>query len=171
MTVFAGTSAHYRRFRPGIPVALAAFPDQTAPTDRPRRLLDVGTGPGLVVQALLPYFDDPIAVDAEPGALLRPGLDAAPSDQAVLGASDFSLVTSTVFPIRRQWTVAQVIGYLHSTPFAAPYLFGDCRSAFEVAVTDALAPLIDGGALSEDNAFTVHTARRPPHMRTGDGDE
>lgn len=84
-----------------------------------------------------------------------------PSYQALLGASDFSLVTSTVFPIRRQWTVAQVIGYLYSTSFASPHLFGDRRSAFEAAVTDAPACFTDGGVLLEDNASTVHTARHP----------
>ncbi|MET8104701.1 class I SAM-dependent methyltransferase [Streptomyces mirabilis] len=83
MTVFAGTSACFRRFRPGIPVAPAAFLDQAAPTDRSWRLLDVGTGPGLVVHALLSYFDDLIAVDVELAmlteaeALLRPALDTA----------------------------------------------------------------------------------------------
>ncbi|QDO51658.1 class I SAM-dependent methyltransferase [Streptomyces sp. RLB3-5] len=83
VNVFAGTSAYYRRFRPGIPVALAVLLDQAAPTDSPRRLLDIGTGPGLVVHALLPYFDDLFAVDAEPGmlteaeAMLRPALDSA----------------------------------------------------------------------------------------------
>ncbi|XUL85301.1 hypothetical protein ACQ86D_00180 [Streptomyces galilaeus] len=78
MNAFAGTSAYYRRFRPGIPAALAVLLDQAAPTSSPRRLLDIGSGPGLVVRALLPYFDDLFAVDAEPGmlteaeAMLRP---------------------------------------------------------------------------------------------------
>nr|WP_277349318.1 class I SAM-dependent methyltransferase [Streptomyces sp. N502] len=39
--------------------------DQEAPEASPRRLLDVGTGPGIVVHALLPYFDDVFAVDAD----------------------------------------------------------------------------------------------------------
>ncbi|MFC9639991.1 hypothetical protein ACFTZF_15705 [Streptomyces mirabilis] len=89
------------------------------------------------------------------------------SYQALLGASDFSLVTSTVSPIRCQWTVAQVIDYLYSTSFASPHLFGDRRSAFEAAVTDALACFTDGGVLSEDNAFTVHTARHPSAHENG----
>ncbi|MFJ1602588.1 class I SAM-dependent methyltransferase [Streptomyces sp. NPDC088253] len=262
MNAFAGTSAYYRRFRPGIPITLAALLDQAAPTDSPRRLLDIGTGPGLVVHALLPYFDDLIAVDAEPGmiteaeALLRPALDTAhrlqlrhslaedflppegwqphlvtcgrvfhwlnqspfldrlseylapdgvvavfsdrslwtadtpwqqatrevvqdflgeqrkagdgvfstpgPPYEEVLRASAFSHVTSTVVvPVRRQWKISQVLGYLYSTSFAAPHLFGDRRDAFELAVTNALAPFADSGVLTEDNAFTVLTARRP----------
>ncbi|MFD5629986.1 class I SAM-dependent methyltransferase [Streptomyces sp. NPDC127072] len=261
MNTFAGTSAYYRRFRPGIPVAVAALLDQAAPRDSPRRLLDIGTGPGLVVQALLPYFDDLIAVDAEvtmlteAEALLRPAIDAAhqlqlhhaiaenflppegwhphlvtcgrvfqrlnqpcfldrlseymapegviavfsdrslwtadspwqqatrevvqdflgqprragggtfstsgPLYEEVLRASAFSHVTSTAVPVRRHWKIPQVLGYLYSTPFAAPHLFDDRRDAFEQAVTNALAPFADSGVLTEDNAFTVLTARRP----------
>ncbi|WP_254075974.1 trans-aconitate 2-methyltransferase [Streptomyces sp. P3] len=69
VNAFAGTSSYYRRFRPGIPNDLAALLDQAAPTGSPRRLVDIGTGPGLVVRALLPYFDDLFAVDAEPTML------------------------------------------------------------------------------------------------------
>lgn len=104
MNAFAGTSAYYRRFRPGIPVALAALLDQAAPTDSPRRLLDIGSGPGLVVRALLQYFDN---------------------------------------------------------LFTDPHLFRDRRDNFELAVTDALTPFAVSGVLTEDNAFTVLTARRP----------
>lgn len=261
MNAFAGTPAYYRRFRPGIPVALAALLDQAAPTGSPRRLLDIGSGPGLVVHALRQYFDDLVAVDAEPGmlteaeAMLRPTLDAAqrlqlrhalaedflppegwqphlvtcgrvfhwlnqprfldrlgeylapdgvvavfsdrslwtagtpwqqtarevvqdflgeqrkagdgpfstpgPPYEEVLRSSSFSHVTSAVVPVRRQWTISQVLGYLYSTSFAAPHLFGDHRDAFESAVTNALTPLADSGVLTEDNAFTVLTARRP----------
>jgi trans-aconitate methyltransferase len=261
VNAFAGTSTYYRRFRPGVPAALAALLDQAAPTDSPRRLLDIGTGPGLVVHALLPYFDDLFAVDAEPGmlaeaeALLRPALDTAhrlqlrhalaedflppegwqphlvacgrvfhwlnqprfldrlseymapegvvavfsdrslwtadspwqqaardivqdflgeqrragdsvfsppgPPYEEVLRASAFSRVTSTTVAVRRQWDIPQVLGYLYSTSFAAPHLFGDRRDAFELAVTNALTPFADRGVLTEDNAFAVLTARRP----------
>ncbi|WP_055522511.1 class I SAM-dependent methyltransferase [Streptomyces graminilatus] len=261
MNTFAGLSACYRRFRPGIPVALAALLDQAAPTNSPRRLLDIGTGPGLVVHALLPYFDDLFVVDAEPGmlteaeAMLRPTLDTAhrlqlrhalaedflppegwrphlvtcgrvfhwlnqprfldrlseyvapegvvavfsdqslwtadspwqqaarevvqhflggqrragdcafstpgPPYEEVLRASAFSHVTSTVVPVHRHWKISQVLGYLYSTSFAAPHLFGDRRDDFELAVANVLTPFADRGVLTEDNAFTVLTARRP----------
>ncbi|WP_107083697.1 methyltransferase [Streptomyces viridochromogenes] len=261
VNAFAEISTYYRCFRPGIPAALAALLDEAAPEDRPRRLLDIGTGPGLVVHALLPYFDDLFAVDAEPGmlreaeAMLRPALDTAhrlqlrhalaedflppegwqphlvtcgrvfhwlnqprfldrlseymapegavavfsdrslwtadspwqqtareivqdflgdqrragdsafsapgPSYEEVLRASAFSHVTSTSVAVRRQWKIPQVLGYLYSTSFAAPHLFGDRRDAFELAVTNALTPFADRGVLTENNAFTVLTARRP----------
>jgi trans-aconitate methyltransferase len=261
VNAFAGTSAYYRHFRPGIPIALAALLDQTAPTDSPRRLLDIGTGPGLVAHTLLRHFDDLIAVDAdaemltEAEAMLRATIDTThrlqlrhalaedflppegwqphlvtcgrvfhwldqprfldrlseylapdgvvavfsdrslwtadspwqqavrevvqdflgeqrragdgvfsaqgPPYEEVLRASAFSHVTSTVVPVRRQWKISQVLGYLYSTSFAAPHLFADRREAFELAVTNALTPFADSGALTEDNAFTVLTARRP----------
>jgi trans-aconitate methyltransferase len=266
VNAFAGTPAYYRRFRPVIPVALAVLLDRAAPTGSPRRLLDIGSGPGLVVHALRQYFDDLVAVDAEPGmlteaeAMVRPALDAAqrlqlrhalaedflppegwqphlvtcgrvfhwlnqprfldrlseylapdgvvavfsdrslwtagtpwqrtarevvqdflgeqrkagdgvfsppgPPYEEVLRASSFSHVTSAVVPVRRQWTISQVLGCLYSTSFAAPHLFGDRRDAFELAVTNALTTFADSGVLTEDNVFTVLTARRP-HAHEG----
>ncbi|MCZ0990423.1 class I SAM-dependent methyltransferase [Streptomyces diastatochromogenes] len=261
MNAFAGTSSYYRRLRPGIPVELAALLDAAAPVGSPRRLLDVGTGPGLVAHALLRYFDDLFAVDSDTAMLAeaetmlqsavsashrlqirhtraedfvppegwRPhlvtccrvfhwldqrrfldrlseyvapdGVVAVFSDRSlwtadnewqqaaravvreflgehrragagvfgppgppfadVLRASAFCDVTTTVIPVHREWIIAKVTGYLYSTSFAAPQLFGDRRRAFETALEDALAPFTTGGVLTEDNAFTVHTARRP----------
>lgn len=261
MNAFAGTASYYRRFRPGIPDELACLLDQAAPGASPRRLLDIGTGPGTVVHALLPYFDDAFAIDAdsamltEADSLLRPTLpphhrlqirhvlaeDFMPPDgwhpqlvtcgrvfhwldqprllerldeyvapdgtvavfsdrslwtststwqqaarsvvqeflgeerragdgsfsppgppyEEVLHNSPFSDVTSAVIPVHRTWTITQVIGYLYSTSFAAPHLFGDDRHSFQTHLTKTLAPLTDEGLLMEDNAFTVLTARRP----------
>ena len=261
VNAFSGTASYYRRFRPGIPDELANLLDQATPAASPRRLLDIGTGPGTVVQALLPYFDEVFAVDADAAMLaeaegvLRPMLpsqhrlqirhalaeDFVPPDawhphlvtcgrvfhwldqprllerlneyaapdatlavfsdrslwtssstwqqtargvvqeflgeerragdgtfgppsppyEEVLRQSAFSDVTSAVIPVHRAWTITQVIGYLYSTSFAAPHLFGnDCR-AFETRLTETLAPLTDEGLLMEDNTFTVLTARRP----------
>src|SRR5262249_35816344 len=53
MNTFAGTIDYYRKYRPGIPEQVADILDRAAPAQRPRRLLDVGTGTGLVVEALL----------------------------------------------------------------------------------------------------------------------
>ncbi|MGW1006450.1 class I SAM-dependent methyltransferase [Streptomyces sp. NPDC002520] len=261
MNAFSGTASYYRRFRPVIPEELARLLDEAAPETSPRRLLDIGTGPGTVAYALMPYFDDVFAIDADAAMLaeaegvLRPCLppthrlrlwhglaeDFAPpggwlpqlvtcgrvfhwldqprllerldeyvapdgavavfSDRSlwtagstwqraardvvqeflgeerragdgtfgspgppyeeVLRSSAFSDVTSTVIPVRRLWTITQVIGYLYSTSFASPRLFGNDRRAFEAGLTERLTPLTDDGHLLEDNAFTVLTARRP----------
>ena len=53
MSTFAGTIDYYRKYRPGIPSEVAEILSAAAPQRRPRRLLDVGTGTGLVVEALL----------------------------------------------------------------------------------------------------------------------
>ena len=63
MSLFTGTTEFYRRYRPGIPEEVAQVLDRATPVGRPRRLLDVGTGTGLVVEALLSRFDDVIGVD------------------------------------------------------------------------------------------------------------
>lgn len=82
MSMFTGTVGYYRKYRPGIPPQVADVLDRTVSHDRPRRLLDVGTGTGLVVEALLGRFDDIIAIDNDPNMLaaaedaLRPALPA-----------------------------------------------------------------------------------------------
>lgn len=82
MSAFAGAVGFYRQYRPGIPEDVAVVLDQAAPRNPPRRLLDVGTGTGLVAEALLGRFDDIIAIDSDPGMLreaesaLRPSLPA-----------------------------------------------------------------------------------------------
>ena len=261
MNGFAGTSSYYRRYRPGIPADLATLLNEAAPAGFPRRLVDNGTGPGLVARALLPYFVDLFVVDsdaamlAEAEAVLRSaastgqrlqirhvlaedfmppegwqphlvtcgrvfhwlcqrrfldrlseyvtpdgvvaefsdhslwtgdsawqqaaravvqeflgqqrragnGLFAPPGPpyEEVLRASVFRDVTTTVIPVHREWSIAEVTGYLYSTSFAAPHLFGDRRPAFETALANVLAPMSEDGLLTEDNSFTVHAARRP----------
>lgn len=261
MSTFTGTAEFYRQFRPGLPGALTTLLDQIAPAASPRRLLDIGTGPGLVVEALLERFDDIVALDSDasmvavaesalrtplphgsrlqlhhgraeeftPSAGWQPhlvtfcrvfhwldqsavlarlgeyvapeGVVAVFSDRSlwtagnpwqravrdvvqdflgtqrragnrtfespgpphtqVLRDSPFSEVTETVIPVRRTWSADDVIGYLYSTSFAAPYLFGGRRANFEAAVKTVLAHFTTNGVLLENNAFTVLTAHRP----------
>jgi trans-aconitate methyltransferase len=249
MSLFTGTAAYYRQFRPGIPEDVAAVLDQAAPTrtNGPRRLLDVGTGTGLVAEALLDRFDDIIAIDNDADMLaaaesaLRPKLpkgsrlslvestaeDFVPPtgwkadlvticrafhwlDQAtvltrlddqvapdgvvaifddssfwtatspwkkavrdiiktflgeerragsgtfqhhnrpyseIMEESPFDQVEEARRLVHRSWTTESILGYLYSTSFAAPDLFGDRLKEFENALKERLA------VFSEDDTF------------------
>ncbi|KPI17643.1 hypothetical protein OK074_1664 [Actinobacteria bacterium OK074] len=262
MSLFTGTASYYRQFRPGIPEAVAAVLDQAAPAspDGPRRLLDVGTGTGLVVEALLDRFDDIIAVDndtemlAAAEAALRPTLpvgshlalvrstaeDFVPPtgwqaelvticrafhwlDQAavlnrldgqvapdgvvaifgdnsfwaagspwketvrdviktflgeerragsgtfqhhdrpyseIMEESPFPQVAEVRVPVRRTWTTDSILGYLYSTSFAAPHLFGGRLAAFETEVRNQLARFSDDDTFPEENEFLIRLGRR-----------
>ncbi|NIL55911.1 class I SAM-dependent methyltransferase [Salinispora arenicola] len=260
MSLFHGTVGFYRQFRPDIPAEVADVLDAAAPAGSPRRLLDIGTGTGLVVEALRGRFDDILAIDPDPEMLsaaesaLRPRLPAdaqlrlhearaeeftpPPEWQAdlvticrtfhwldqdmvltrlhaqvspegavailadksfwvasndwelavraviedflgeqrragegafqeqrrpdlqVLRDSPFNQVEEHTVPVRRTWTANSILGYLHSTSFAEPELFGDRLSEFDRAVRTALASYSDTDTFIEENEFLIHIGRR-----------
>lgn len=260
MSLFTGTVGYYRQYRPGIPEEVAAVLDQAAPKSSPRRLLDVGTGTGLVAEALLGRFDDIIAIDNDSEMLsaaesaLRPALpdgialalvestaeDFTPPagwladlvticrafhwlDQAtvlallddqvapdgavaifgdnsfwaadspwkqsvravvqeflgeerragtstfkhhnrpyseIMEESPFNQVEEVRVPVQRTWTTEGILGYLYSTSFAAPHLFGDRLAEFETAVRAALAEHSSDDTFLEDNEFLIRIGRR-----------
>lgn len=260
-SLFTGTVGFYRQYRPGIPAEVADVLDQGTTTDRPRRLLDVGTGTGLVVEALLDRFDDIIAIDNDADMLaaaesaIRPSLpegaslslvestaeDFAPPngwradlvticrafhwlDQAsvlarldaqvasdgavaifgdnsfwvagspwkeavrgvikeflgeerragqgtfqhhnrpyseIMEESPFNQVEEVTVPVHRTWTTDSILGYLYSTSFAAPHLFGDRLEAFEAKAKATLAEFSDDDTFGEENEFLIRIGRRP----------
>jgi trans-aconitate methyltransferase len=261
MGLFTGTASFYRQYRSPIPESVAAVLDAAVDRTRPRRLLDVATGTGLVLQALSGRFDDMIGVDAdaemlaEADATLRPALPAGTSlrlvharaeqfvapagwradlvticrafhwlDQPatlarldaqvsprgavavfadrslwtsptpwkaavhavvqeflgeqrragngvfqlhdrpfsdILRESTFSDVEEITIPVRRTRTIDNIIGYLHSTSFAAPHLFGDRLAEFDHAVRNRLTELSDTDTFIDDNQFRIFIGRRP----------
>ena len=260
MSAFHGTAGFYRQYRPGVPEDVADILDAAAPQRSPRRLLDVGTGTGLVVAALLARFDDIIAIDndaamlAAAEAALRPQLpdgthllvqqataeEFAPKpgwqadlvticrafhwlDQAAILAhldtqvgpdgvvavfgdnsfwtatsawkaavraviqdflgearragastfqhhnrpyrdimreSPFNQVEELTVPVTRTWTADAILGYLYSTSFAAPGLFGDRLDEFDQAVRAVLVRFSDTDTFAEDNEFLIRLGRR-----------
>ncbi|WP_405009577.1 class I SAM-dependent methyltransferase [Kitasatospora sp. NBC_01539] len=260
MSLFTGTVGYYRQYRPGIPEEVAAVLDQAAPTGSPRRLLDVGTGTGLVAEALLGRFDEIIAIDNDAEMLaaaesaLRPALPDGTSlalvestaedftppagwradlvticrafhwlDQAtvlallddqvapggavaifgdnsfwaaespwkqsvrsvvqdflgeerragnstfkhhnrpyseIMEESPFNHVEEVRVPVQRTWTTEGILGYLYSTSFAAPHLFGDRLAEFESAVKAVLAEHTNDDTFPEDNEFLIRIGRR-----------
>jgi SAM-dependent methyltransferase len=258
VTLFEGTAEFYRQHRSGVPADVAAVLVDAAPHRHPRRLLDIGTGTGFVVDALLASFDDIVGIDVDPDLLHvarssvrpRPGqrlsfvgsraeqfrpetgwradlvticrtfhwLDRpavlARLDQQVaadgvvaifgdnsiwaanapwkseitlvlaeflgerrragdgvyqrprpysedLDGSPFSSWTRVTVPVRRERTLESVIGYLHSTSFAAPRLFGDRLEEFDRALRERLPAHATDGVFVDENEFTLLLARRP----------
>jgi SAM-dependent methyltransferase len=78
-----------------------------------------------------------------------------------LAESAFSDVSEHRIPVRRTWTPAAVVGYLRSTSFARPALFGDLHARFEQEAHLLLEEHGRNEGLIEDAVFTVLLARRP----------
>ena len=258
MSLFQGTAEFYRQFRSGVPADVAAILLEAAPVRRPRRLLDVGTGTGFVVEALSDGVDDVIGIDVDPDllAVARSSVKARPGQQlafvqaraedftpptdwtadlvticrtfhwldrqlvldrldsmvasdgvvAILGdnsiwadnagwkseiktilaeflgpdrragsgtyqrpapytddldASPFSDWEQVKVPVRRERSLDSVIGYLHSTSFAAPHLFGERLAAFDDALRERLPPFAVDGVFIDNNEFGILLCRRP----------
>ena len=66
---FRTAAAHYARGRPPYPPALIAAVAGACRLTRADRLLDLGTGPGLLAIAFAPYVGSVLAVDPEPAML------------------------------------------------------------------------------------------------------
>ncbi|MFJ3214431.1 class I SAM-dependent methyltransferase [Kitasatospora sp. NPDC086801] len=260
MSLFTGTASYYRQYRPGIPEEVATVLDQAVASGKPRRLLDIGTGTGLVAEALLGRFDDIIAIDNDTDMLkaaeeaLQPQLpdgarlsliestaeDFKPptgwqadlvticrafhwldqatvlallDDQVAVGGavaifgdnsfwaadspwkqsvravvqsflgeerragnstfkhhnrpyseimeeSPFNRVEEIRVPVHRTWSTNSILGYLYSTSFAAPHLFGGRLDEFEAAVETALAQHSTEDVFPEDNEFLIRIGRR-----------
>ncbi|HEU5484995.1 MAG TPA: methyltransferase domain-containing protein [Microlunatus sp.] len=258
MSLFQGTASFYRQFRSGVPVEVATVLADAAPERHPRRLLDIGTGTGFVIEALQNEVDDVIGIDIDVDllAVARTSVKPLPGQQvtfievraedfvppagwvadlvticrtfhwldrplvldrldsmvagdgvvAVLGDnsiwadnagwkheiktvlseflgqdrragggiyrrpapytddlehSPFSDWRRLTVPVRRERSLDSVIGYLHSTSFAAPHLFGDRLAEFDDALRDRLPPFAEAGVFVDRNEFGILLARRP----------
>ncbi|WP_246212561.1 hypothetical protein [Streptomyces abyssomicinicus] len=78
-----------------------------------------------------------------------------------LAASAFSEVTRHAFPVVRNRTPEDVMGYLRTTGFARPALFSGRHQEFETEALSLLHAHAHGGVLREDAVFEVLLARRP----------
>lgn len=80
--------------------------------------------------------------------------------QDLLG-SPWTDITEHQVPVQRDWTPSAVVGYLRSTSYAQPRLFGRNHAAFEQDATGLLKEYSRGGVLTEHAVFTVVLAQRP----------
>ena len=78
-----------------------------------------------------------------------------------LDQSPFSSWTQLRVPVRRTRTLDSVIGYLHSTSFAAPHLFGERVEQFDEALRERLPRHATDGLFVDDNEFGILLAERP----------
>ncbi|UMG93160.1 hypothetical protein [Nocardioides sp. TF02-7] len=78
----------------------------------------------------------------------------------VLAGSGFPEVEEHVVETCRPRDVESVIGYLHSTSFAAEHLFGDRVDEFRDRVRHVLASHLVDGVVEDRNEFRLVLARR-----------
>ena len=71
MSLFGGTAEWYARYRPGYPPELLEQLADAAGLDGTGRLLDLGTGTGLLAVPLAPYVAEVVAADPEPEMLAQ----------------------------------------------------------------------------------------------------
>ena len=258
MSLFEGTAEFYRQFRSGVPAEVAGLVVHAAPDRRPRRLLDIGTGTGFVVEAVQADVDEVIGIDVDADLLAIAGAGVQPRpgqqiafvevraeefvppegwtadlvticrtfhwldrplvlerlDQIVapdgvvtilgdnsiwadntgwkseikkilaeflgerrragsgtyqrptsytddLAGSAFSAWEQVKVPVRRERSLDSVIGYLHSTSFAAPQLFGERLEEFDDTVRRRLPRFAENGVFVDDNEFGILVGRRP----------
>lgn len=135
VSVFASTAEFYRRYRSGVPADVAELLSRSAPHGSPRRLLDVGTGTGCVIHALLPHFDEAIGVDLDVDLLTvaRDELSTASSTKPV----DFIEAPAETFTLSPGWTA-------HLVTVCRAFHWFD-RPAFLSHIVDFMAP---GGTLA-----------------------
>lgn len=257
VSLFQGTSAFYRQSRSGVPAEVAAVLIDAAPDRRPRRLLDIGTGTGFVVDALLDddevagidpdaellavargsvesrpgqhiafvqsrtedftpspgwtadlvticrtfhWLDRQIVLNRLDGIVARDGIVAIFGDNSIwadnagwkseikailaeflgdyrragsgtyrrptpytqdLAGSAFTEWEQLKVPVRRERSLDSVIGYLHSTSFAAPHLFSDRLAEFDATLRERLPRFAENGMYIDDNEFGILISRRP----------
>lgn len=77
-----------------------------------------------------------------------------------LEASAFSCWEQVRVAVRRERSLDSVIGYLHSSSFAAPHLFGDRLAAFDDALRERLPPCAVNGVF-DSNEFGILLCGRP----------
>ena len=83
----------------------------------------------------------------------------------IMEKSPFSVVEEFRVPVQRRWSTESILGYLYSTSFAAPHLFGERLGRFERQITTVLGGFSDNDTFSEGNEFLIHIGRRSEHDR------
>jgi SAM-dependent methyltransferase len=85
---------------------------------------------------------------------------AGESHQEVLRRSRFGRTEVANIPIREQWSVEQILGFLASTSYASKAVLGERAAAFECELRRSLEALAPRGPLDKVVEYEVIIARR-----------
>ena len=81
----------------------------------------------------------------------------------ILTRSVFKFVKIRDVPIVREWDIESIIGYVFSTSFAAPYLFGDQLGKFKEEVKNTLLSINPKGVFIENVVWMITTGSKKPY--------
>jgi len=80
--------------------------------------------------------------------------------EKIVAHSVFKFVETQQVPIVRNWNIGGIIGYLFSTSFAAPDLFGDQVDAFKRNIEEVLLTIDPKGIFQENAVFSIILASK-----------
>jgi len=81
----------------------------------------------------------------------------------ILTRSVFKFVKIRDVPIVREWDIESIIGYLFSTSFAAPHLFGEQLGKFKEEVKNTLLSINPKGVFIENVVWMITTGSKKPY--------
>jgi len=82
--------------------------------------------------------------------------------ETILTRSVFRFIKTQDIPIVRSWNVESIIGYLFSTSFATPHLFGNRLDRFKEEVKSTLLSLNPKGKFQENAVWSIVLGSRKP---------
>lgn len=73
----------------------------------------------------------------------------------ILARSEFRFIETREVLVIRNWNIERIIGYLFSTSFAAPHLFGNKLNSFKKEIKNALLSINPKGVFKENAIWSI----------------